>query len=154
MNSANVQKALTRLFRNQLAPDWATHILRIGEGEDALYFWEEGVGQENGKRYQAIRLDAEVLAYASYTNRDGVLLFELPAEHDDELPEVLAHYSYLSQHCGNMVNLEMRKPADAEGVIVLTIDGVYRRVRLTAETAKAMSADLFRMARELEREDF
>ena len=75
-------------------------------------------------------------------------------EPEDYIPAAPTSGLYLSPTGNRQVSLKLEPAkADKAGQIVLEIGGVYRKVRLDAVTARDMASDLYRMARELEKDD-
>lgn len=133
-----------RMFNNLVAPEWATHILRLSSGPDAVYFWEEGTTQENGKRFQPLRNGSDVDQYAHFTSREGEFVHELPPL-VPAIPDVEDEVMYFNFNGRRSCTLKV----EAATISVRT-NASHIRVRMTPETARDMAADLMRMAVKLE----
>lgn len=135
-----------RMFNSVEAPEWATHVLRIGSGPCAVYFWEEGTTQENGKRFQPLRARSDVDHYAAYTNRDGEFVYELPPlPQEPAIPDVEDEVLYFNHTGRRSCTLKMEQTT-----ISVRTNASGMRVRMTPETARDMAADLMRMAVKME----
>lgn len=135
-----------RMFNSIVAPEWATHVLRIGSGPTAVYFWEEGTTQENGKRFQTVRASSYVDHYEAFTNRGGELVYELPPlPQEPTIPDVADEVMYFNHRGSRSCVLKLEQTT-----ISVRTNASALRVRMTPETARDMAADLMRMAVKLE----
>lgn len=79
------------------------------------------------------------------------------AEPDEELPPAPTSGLYLSMTGRRQLSVRLhpknpRFPHD-EGCVQLQIDGSFRTIRLDAVTARDLASDLYRMARQLEKDN-
>lgn len=155
-------KLKARMFNGKEAPEWATHVLCICDGyDDNRYFWEEGTTQEKGKRYQGMRYGAVVNYYDDNTSSAGEFVYELPPVSpalDEALPAAPKSGLYLSGTGQRKLSVFLHRPQrdwfpNDEGNVQFKIDGMERTVRLSPETARDLASDLYRMARQLEKDN-
>lgn len=143
----------TREFEGVAAPEWATAVA-ITEGLNS-WFWEESVNREDGKRFLRLGNPPEWTSRYSGPNscKLGTTFFLPPVvSPEDQLPDAPTSGVYLSHTGRRVVRLELGNSINGKtDIVILSIDGVFKRVRMTAETARAMASDLYRMARHLEK---
>lgn len=74
---------------------------------------------------------------------------------DEPLPEVPTSGIYFSPTGRRHGELLLRRKSEVRehGVVELSIGGVFRKLRMSPETARAMAHDLYRMARQLEKDE-
>lgn len=86
---------------------------------------------------------AECLSYGGFVNMA------------DELPPVPDSTLYFSPTGRRQLELVMRRKSDfrEHGIVELSIGGVFRKFRMDAATARDMAHDLYRMARQLEKDE-
>lgn len=78
-------------------------------------------------------------------------------EPDDELPPAPTSGLYLSVTGRRQLSVHLHRKAqrfpDDVGCVQLQIDGIFRTIQLDAVTARDLASDLYRMARQLEKDD-